>query len=394
MGRLAFADKHQNRAAWRPPVNLLSTRRDFLRLSSALSFAAAITPVAPVFAQSTRDSGAEALYRKAFVLDCNTLANIGTGIGDGDVAQLRLLRESGVTAVKASITAPGVKFEETVAEIAAAQSLIERHPETFIKLTRFEDLDRARREHKMAVIFSFENATMLEDKVDRIDLFRQLGVRVMQLSYNHASPFGSGCLDGEDGGLTDLGRQAVARMNALGVALDLSHSNTRTTADGIAASTRPPIFSHSACRAVYRHPRSKEDREMKALADKGGVMGIFMLPYLTEESRQPMLDDYIQHMVHALDVCGEEHVGIGSDVSFFTVDDETKRAMAEEIKQRQAAGISAPGENRMPYIPDLDTPRKLELVAGALLKRCYGSRVVENALGLNFRRVFKEIWAV
>jgi membrane dipeptidase len=220
-----------------------------------------------------------------------------------------------------------------------------------------------------------------------------MGVRVMQLSYNHKSPFGYGCLDGDNDGLTDLGRQAVERMNKLGVALDLSHSNTRTTADGIVASSKPPIISHAGCRAIYPHPRNKEDREMKALADKGGVMGVYMLPFLTEDTRQPMLADYMAHMVHALDVCGEDHVGIGTDVPFFQVGPEDLKAMAKDTADRQAAGVAAPGENRPPYIPDLNSPRKLEKVAEALRKHGYSARVTEKVLGLNFRRVFAEIWS-
>ena len=78
-------------------------------------------------------------------------------------------------------------------------------------------------------------------------------------------------------------------MNEVGVALDLSHSNTKTTADGIAASKKPVLITHTGCRAVYMHPRNKEDRELKALAEKGGVIGIYMLPFLTEPPKQPML---------------------------------------------------------------------------------------------------------
>src|SRR5262249_39279214 len=157
--------------------------------------------------------------------------------------------------------------------------LMEKESDSFLKVRAIGDLERAKPENKMAVIYSFEAAAMLEDKIERIEIFRNLEVRVMQLSYNHKSPFGVGCLDGGTPGLTDLGRKAVARMNEIGVALDLSHSNTQTTAEGIAVSKKPPIISHAGCRAVHMHPRNKEDREMKALADKGGVMGIYMLPY-------------------------------------------------------------------------------------------------------------------
>jgi membrane dipeptidase len=343
-------------------------------------------------ADAKADAGS--LYRHAFVLDCNSLANIGDLFGDTDAGQayFAALHASGIQAFKCTLGVPGADFEQTLRDVAAVQALVERRSDVFLKVTRFEDLDSARREHKVALIFSFEIATPIESDLRRIDLFREIGVRVMQLTYNRASALGHGCLDGEEGGLTERGREAIARMNVLGVALDLSHSNTQTTAEGIAASRRPPIFSHTGCRAVHAHPRNKEDRELRALAEKGGVAGIYMLPFLTDDSRQPMLNDYIQHVAHALDVCGEEHVGIGTDLDI-TVDTEKDfEEMRKEAEQRRVLGISAPGENQLPYIPDLNTPRKLELVTSALLERGYGSRTVEKVLGLNFRRAFREIW--
>src|SRR6185503_16178059 len=246
---------------------------------------------------------------------------------------------------------------DTVADLAKADQLMEKRPDLFLKVRTAADLDRARAEKKLGVIYSFESAAMLEDKIERIEVFRGLGVRVMQLNYNRRTPLGVGCLDGDTDGLTDLGRQAVAKMNELGVALDLSHSNTKTTADGIAASTKPPLITHAGCRAVYQHPRNKEDRDLKALADKGGVVGIYMLPYITESPKQPMLEDYLRHLEHALKVCGEDHVGVGSDVPFFPVDDEDLAEMKKAAEKRKADGIAAPGEDRPTYIPDLNTPR-------------------------------------
>jgi membrane dipeptidase len=330
------------------------------------------------------------LYREAFVLDCNALESIGTQFDEA--ARLQDLRDSGVSAIKTTLGGANGTFEQAVADIASAQALIARHPEHFIKVRRHADLERAKPEQKVAVIFSFEAATMLADKLERIDLFRNLGVLIMQLSYNHATPLGHGCLDGETGGLTGLGRDAIARMNDLGVALDLSHSNTRTTAEAIAASRKPPLVTHAGCRAVFMHPRNKRDEDMKALADRGGVMGIYMLPFLTPDDRQPMLADYMQHMAHALKLCGEDHVGIGSDTAFFTVGDAELKAMADEAESRRKHGVGSPGENRPPYIPDINTPRKLERVADALLKHGYSARVAEKVLGLNFGRAFREIW--
>jgi membrane dipeptidase len=97
-------------------------------------------------------------------------------------------------------------------------------------------------------------------------------------------------------------------------------------------------------------------------------------------------------MTHALKVCGEDHVGIGTDTAFFTVDDAELHAMAEEAESRRKRGVGSPGENRPPYIPDINTPRKLECVADALRKHGYSARVAEKVLGLNFSRALGEIW--
>ncbi|HSV63577.1 MAG TPA: membrane dipeptidase [Chthoniobacterales bacterium] len=370
------------------------TRRDFTK---SLGGAVAIAALNPIFAWAADEAkvSAEAarLYRDSYILDGNALAGIGGVLAANQDLVTKVIRESGVTAVKATLGGAVGDFAKAVADIAGAEQLMEKRADLFLKVRTPGDFERARTEKKLGVIYSFESANMLEDKIERIELFRGLGVRVMQLTYNRRTPFGVGCLDGETDGLTELGRKAVAKMNELGVAVDLSHSNTQTTADGITASTKPPVITHAGCRAVYLHPRNKEDRELKALADKGGVVGIYMLPYITASPKQPMLEDYLKHLEYALKVCGEDHVGVGSDVPFFTVDQSDLEEMKKDVEKRKADGVAAPGEDRPTYIPDLNTPRKMELIAGALLKRGHKSTAVEKILGANFRRVFGEIWS-
>jgi membrane dipeptidase len=367
------------------------TRREFTK---TLGGVAALATLSPVLSWAA-DVSAEAakIYRDSFILDGNALAGIGGLLGRPNQDEItKLIRESGVTALKATLAGATGNFEMAVEDIASAQQLMEKRADLFLNVRTVADFDRARKEQKLGVIYSFESANMLEDKIDRIEMFRGLGVRVMQLTYNRRTPFGVGCLDGDTEGLTELGRKAIAKMNELGVALDLSHSNTKTTAEGIAASTKPPLITHAGCRAVYMHPRNKEDGELKALADKGGVVGIYMLPYITASPKQPMLDDFMKHLEHALKICGEDHVGVGSDVPFFQVDAEDLEMMKKSAEKRKADGIAAPGEDRPTYIPDLNTPRKLERIADALLKRGHKSGVVEKILGNNFKRVFGEIW--
>ena len=370
------------------------TRRAFTK---TLGGAAALATFSPVLGWALDEpkvsADAAKLYRDSFILDGNALAWIGSLLGRSNQDDItKVIRESGVTALKSALGGATGDFAMAVADIAAAEQLMEKRADLFLKVRTPGDFERARKEQKLGVIYSFESANMLEDKIERIELFRGLGVRVMQLSYNRRTPFGVGCLDGETDGLTELGRKAIAKMNEIGVALDLSHSNKQTTADGIAASSKPPLITHAGCRAVYMHPRNKEDRELKALADKGGVVGIYMLPYITASPKQPMLVDYMQHLEHALKICGEDHVGVGSDVPFFRVDDSDLEEMKKATEKRKADGIAAPGEDRPIYIPDLNTPRKMEFIADALLKRGHKTSVVEKVVGLNFKRVFGEIW--
>ena len=375
-------------------MTAMITRREFTKSLGGAAVLVTLSPFLGWAADEPKVSAEAAkIYRDSFVLDGNALAGIGGLLGQSNQDEIaKLIRDSGVNAVKATLGGAIGNFEMAVADIAAAQQLMEKRADLFLNVRTPADFDRARKEQKLGVIYSFESPNMLEDKIDRIEVFRGLGVRVMQLTYNRRTPFGVGCLDGDSEGLTELGHKAIAKMNELGVALDLSHSNTKTTADGIAASTKPPLITHAGCRAVYMHPRNKEDRELKALADKGGVVGIYMLPYITASPKQPMLDDYLQHLEHALKVCGEDHVGVGSDVPFFQVDAEDLEMMKKSAEKRKADGIAAPGEDRPTYIPDLNTPRKMELIADALLKRGHKSGLVEKILGNNFKRVFGEIW--
>jgi membrane dipeptidase len=374
-------------------MNTMITRREFTKTLGSVAALATFSPVLGWSLDEPKVSAdAAKIYRDCFVLDGNALASIGGVLRANQADVTNVVRESGVTALKSTLGGAAGDFAAAVADIAAAEQLMEKRSDLFLKVRTHDDFDRARKEQKLGVIYSFESANMLEDKIERVELFRQLGVRVMQLTYNRKTPFGIGCLDGETDGLTELGRKAIAKMNELGVALDLSHSNTQTTADGIAASTKPSLITHAGCRAVFMHPRNKEDRELKALADKGGVVGIYMLPYIAASPKQPMLDDYLQHLEHALKVCGEDHVGVGSDVPFFRVDDSDLEEMKKAAEKRKTDDIAAPGEDRPTYIPDLNTPRKMELIADSLLKRGHKSAVVEKILGNNFKRVFGEIW--
>jgi membrane dipeptidase len=333
------------------------------------------------------------LYRSALVLDCNCAPPLEEKLPLPQ-SDLDMARNSGVNVLKFSLAGINEGFADTVDDIAWVQKLIEVHPAYFMQVRVPGDIQRAKAEGKMGIILSFESADMLEGKVERLELFGNLGVRVMQLSYNRKSPFAAGVMEPNAGGLTPLGRDAVKKMNELGIAVDLSHANAQTTADAIAASSRPVIMSHAGCAAIHPHPRNKTDEQLRALADKGGVMGIYDLPYLAASPKQPTVDDYMAHMEHALKVMGEEHVGVGSDSSIQPFDTSPK-GMAEfekSEKMRQQSGLAAPEEDRPTYVVGLNMPRRIEVITDELLKRGYSTSVAEKVIGANFAKVLTAIW--
>jgi membrane dipeptidase len=339
-------------------------------------------------------SAAKQLYARSLVLDCNCAPPLNNGKVPLPQSDLNLVRQSGVNVLKLTLGGINSDFVSTVDLLAFVQRMCEVHPDYFMQVRVPSDMERARRENKLGIIFSFESADMLQGDLDRIEMFRDLGVRVMQLSYNKKSPFGAGVMAPEAGGLTELGRKAADTMNQVGIAIDLSHANPATTADAIAVSKKPVVTTHAGCSAIHPHPRNKTDEQLRALAEKGGVLGIYDLPYLAPSPKQPTVDDYMAHMEHALKLMGEDHVGVGSDASLEPFDT-SPQGLAEFNKfeeERQKSGLAAPEEDRPTYVLGLNAPRRIEVITDQLLKRGYSERVAEKVIGGNFVRVFGEIW--
>ncbi|HET9399602.1 MAG TPA: membrane dipeptidase [Candidatus Acidoferrales bacterium] len=336
---------------------------------------------------------AAALYERSLILDGNCLPPFTRNLPYSQSA-LDMVRNCGVNVIK--MTFGGIKsnFADTIREIGFAQRMLELHQQYFTQVRLPADIERAKSEGKLGIIFSFESTDMLEGGTEKIQLFRNLGVRVMQFSYNRTSAFGAGVLEPDGGGLTPLGKEAATKMNALGVTIDLSHANAQTTVDAISISTEPVIISHAGCDAIHSHPRNKTDEQIRAVADKGGVTGIYDLCYLAASPKQPDVDDYMAHMEHALKIAGEDHVGVGSDALISPIDTslEAMARFRENQEEREKSGLAAPEEDRLNYVSGLNTPRRIEVIADQLLKRGYSSRLTEKVIGANFVRAFSETW--
>jgi membrane dipeptidase len=380
------------------------TRRQFTVSLAAAGGLVAARPRA-LFAQAeARDqsgangsSEADSLYRRAIVIDgCSEAFDTGPKDFPVKPEALSAARNSGITAINFTVVGPGTGFEDTVTAIATVQRVAEANPDRYLVVRRHSDIARAKAAGALGLILGFQTTEMLGEDLSRLAVFRGLGVRIMQLTYNSRSLYGDGCLEPGNAGLSNLGRGAVAAMNGLGIAVDVSHCGQRTTAEAIEASATPILITHTGCRAVFDNPRNKDDATLKALAEKGGVVGIYLMPYLSGGPGPITVDDLLRHVDHAVGVCGEDHVGIGSDQGIVPIDDnaEYRRKLREEIEARKKAGVSAPGESvdRPPFIPELNAADRMERIAAALQARGYTAAAIEKILGANFHRALGDIW--
>jgi membrane dipeptidase len=313
----------------------------------------------------------------------------------------RAMREalaSGLTAVNCTlgyVAGETEPFEASIRDIALFDTRIRANPTDLLKVHTAADILRAKAEKKIGIIYGFQNAAMMGKDASRVDIFAGLGVRVIQLTYNPANQLGDGSVAPENRGLTPFGREVVERLNANRVMVDLSHSGEHTCLDAARASKQPISINHTGCRALVDLPRNKTDAELRLVASKGGFVGIYFMPFISK-SGHAVADDVVAHIDHAINVCGEDVVGIGTDGSVTTIDDlETyKDVLAKEIERRRKAGVSAPGErpDTLPFAIDLRGVNQFYSLADRLQERGYSTGRVEKILGQNFLRYARDVW--
>ena len=312
-------------------------------------------------------------------------------------AMLDNARRSGISAVNVTVSGGGPgdeAFHDTLRYLAYFEREVTEHPDVLSRVRTASHIEDAARAGTLGLILGFQDTTMFGSDLDRVNLFHDLGVRIVQLTYNVRNLVGDGCLQAENGGLSSFGRDVVGRMNDLGMVIDLSHCGQATTAEAIALSSAPVGITHTGCRAVYEHPRSKRDEELRAMADKGGVVGIYMMPFLNSEG-PAQASHFFDHVEHAVNVCGEDHVGVGSDNSITpTMADaayvEGLRAFADERARR---GIGAPREHEVLFVEGLNRADRMARIGEGLSERGHPQARIDKILGGNFQRLFTEVWA-
>jgi len=305
---------------------------------------------------------------------------------------------SGLTAVNVTLgytMGTMEPYAHTLREIQTWDRLVAEHPDDLVKILTAADIDRARADRRIGIIYGFQNAVAVGDDPGRVDEFQRLGVRVIQLTYNQANQLGDGSMAPGNRGLSALGRDVVAALNEARVMVDLSHSGERTCLDAIRTSQAPISINHTGCRALSDLPRNKTDAELRLVADSGGFVGIYFMPFLNP-SGHATAADVVAHLEHAIDVCGEDAVGIGTDGTVTGIDDldAYRLNLADHVAERQAAGVGAAGEraDTLPFVLDLSGVDQFHRLITLLEQRGHSWSRIEKIMGRNFIDYARRIW--
>jgi membrane dipeptidase len=384
----------------------MATRREVLAGAGGLALGGMLGPAAlAAIGQRARAAmpAKWAPYADAIAIDGASGTNlVYLAKTDPAVAgELAAARGCGLSATVLTVAPQGrfwlddAAFERTRSSIDQQLAVIAAYPDTLTLIRNGADLQRAHRERKLGMIFTFQGTEPLGEDVERIPMFRERGVRVVQLTHNRRNLVGDGAMEPGNAGLSNYGHQVVERLNAERMVVDLAHGSQRTIAEGIAASKAPVLISHTGCRALADLPRNTSDAELRAMADRGGVAGMIFWPYLRTDT-QPMAIDLVRHIEHAVDVCGEDHVGIGSDTPVAPVlrdaafEKDNRAGIADMVGQ----GIFEKGRPADLYlfIPDLNRIDRYEALAAMLSARGHSDARIGKILGGNFARVMTEVW--
>jgi membrane dipeptidase len=308
------------------------------------------------------------------------------------------MRATGITAVRDTLLPVGNHadgWEEFTNNLANYHNQLLANPDRLKLIGRASDILDCKREGKLGIILGTQDTAMVGPALDRLAEMKKGGVRCVQLTYNLANLSGDGSIEPRNGGLSNLGRDTIRRIEAEKLLLDLSHGGARTIEEAIDHAKRPLTISHTGARAITSHPRNVSDAAIRAVADKGGVVGVYFMPYLAPDMHASgaML---LEHVDHIAKVAGEDHVSIGTDGGVLPTVLDAKAIVAarKDYEQRHAAGIAAPGEGPdvFPLVRDYNSIDKLERLGNELLKRGWTTARVEKLLGRNLLRLYASVW--
>lgn len=313
-----------------------------------------------------------------------------------------LWQRSGVTVACGTYTGSNrlsQSFEASIRAIAQAYAFIGALEGDLVPVLTAADIERVYATGKRGLILDFQNTTPFGDDPSRVALFYNLGIRMVQLTYNLQNLVGDGCTETYQGGLTYFGREIVRVLNELRILVDVSHCSEQVGWDALDASSAPLVVSHSASKTIAHHDRGKSDALAKAVADRGGYFGVAVIPGFISSQPNVTLDDFCRHIEHLARTIGIDHVGIGTDKAGppsartgslieFPKAMRTRRGEAfdwvgfrlEEHRLTDDYAIEG-------YESFADWPN----ITVALARWGFNEEELRKLLGLNFLRVFREV---
>ncbi|MGH6921947.1 MAG: dipeptidase, partial [Geminicoccaceae bacterium] len=273
------------------------------------------------------------------------------------------------------------------ANIARWKAWIEENDDLLLQAYTTEDIRRAKREGRTAIVLGFQNVSAFEDQLGYIRLFKELGVGIVQIAYNTQNLIGSGCYESNDGGLSDFGREAVAEMNRVGMLCDLSHVGPKTSEDVIRASSAPVCYSHVAPAGLKNHPRNKSDEQIRFIVDHGGFVGVTMFPPFLGRGTDSTVDDYVEAIDYVINIAGEDAVGYGTD---FTQGHNARFFDWITMDKGHARRLTEFGE--ITGLEGIETIGKTPNLTAAMQRAGWPEAKIRKVMGENWLRVLAQVW--
>ncbi|WP_293267384.1 dipeptidase [Neptunomonas sp.] len=295
------------------------------------------------------------------------------------------MSKGGLTAANCTVSF-WENFQNTVNNVVEMNQLIEASSDLLLKVHTTADIHRAKQEGKTGVMMGFQNANAYEDQIGYVQVFKDLGVGIVQMCYNTQNLVGTGCYE-RDGGLSGFGREIVAEMNRVGVLCDLSHVGAKTSEEVILESKKRVAYSHCLPTGLKEHPRNKSDAELKFIADHGGFVGVTMFAPFLKNGIDSTIEDYVEAIEYIYNIVGEDSIGIGTDFTqgqdqnffeYLTHDKGYARRLTRFGKIINPEGIRTVGE-----FPNLTE---------ALLRRGFSETQVRKIMGENWVTLLKDVW--
>ncbi|HYI15715.1 MAG TPA: dipeptidase [Thermomicrobiales bacterium] len=283
---------------------------------------------------------------------------------------------------------------ETLRNLARWNRLIEQ--DTRLRLIRSAaDIEAVKQAGKFGIVYHFQGTAPIEDDLDLVAIYKQLGVGIIQLAYNVKNRVGDGCEERTDAGLSYFGVDLIARLNREKVIVDCSHTGNRTTLEAIDRSTAPVVFSHANVKALVPSMRTITNEQIKAVAATGGLVGAVGFPAFVSDDPQPTLDQFIDHIAYVADLVGIDHVALGIDY-FAGQAGVADQATADRIYANAINSGHWKPESYPPppyhYPQGIETPQTLQNLTARLLERGFSEDDTRKILGGNWMRVYRAVW--